>query len=140
MHKAVVVLILSLFSFSASAAPKVNEAEEMGHLAGTVLACRAHRSLYQFEEILSRYFSNTAFSPDAEKAKIREYARAKADTFSIYKNRKNDCSAIVNDFTRMPIFKTELYSDGSLRMPDGKFLYPRGQKKLAPDAKKIYPE
>lgn len=132
------VFIAFIFPVNAFAASKPDEIEEMGNLAGVVMTCKAYRSLYQFEEILSRYYSNTSSDPEVEKAKLRKYAQAKANTFTLYRKRKIDCVEVINDFTKMSIFKSELYSDGSLRLPDGKFLYPRGQKKLAKDAEKIY--
>ena len=111
----------------------------MGNLAGVILACGAYKPLYQFEEILSRYFSNTSSNPEMEKERMRQYARAKASSFTIYRQRKDECPSAIDDFLRMPIFKAELYSDGTLHMPDGKFLFPKGQKKLADGATKIYP-
>ena len=139
MRKTVAVLLLSLLPLTVHAAKQENDAEEMGSLAGVVLACQAYKPLYQFEEILSRYYSNTSSSEAVEKAKLKQYALAKAGSFSLFTKRKIDCAEVVNDFVKMPVFKSELYSDGSLRLPDGKFLYPRGQKKLAKNAEKIYP-
>lgn len=139
MRKTAIALLFSLLPLNVFAAPASNDAEEMGHLAGVILACGLYKPLYQFEEILSRYFSNTAGGPEAEKAILKQYAQAKASAFNIYRQRKSECAATINDFMRMPIFRSELYSDGTVRLPDGKFLYPRGKKKLAPDAQKIYP-
>lgn len=139
MFKAFLIFAFSFLPLTVQAADPAEEIEEMGKLAGVVMKCKAYRSLYQFEEILSRYYSNTSSSEEAEKIKLRQYAKAKASTFALFLKRDIDCGETVNEFTKMPIFKAELYSDGSLRMPDGKFLYPRGQKKLAADAKKIYP-
>lgn len=137
MFKAVIIFFLSFLPFDAAAENR-NEAEEMGHLAGMMYACNAHKTLGRYEQIVSRYFSNTTRSSDAERAKLQLYVRAKADAYSLYrKKRKFNCAEMVNDFSSMPIFKTVVYSDGSLKMPDGKYLYPRGQKKLADDAKKI---
>ena len=139
MRKTALILMLFLFSPDTFAAGRPDEVEEMGHLAGVVMACGAYRPLYQFEEIISRYFSNTSSDMEIEKMKLRQYAQAKAGTFSVYRNKKGECPETIRDFIQMPIFKSELYSDGSVRLPDGKFLYPRGQKKLAADAEKIYP-
>ena len=139
MRKMLAVFFLFLLPLTVHAAKQQNDTEEMGSLAGVVLACKAYRTLYQFEEILSRYYSNTSATAEIEKAKLTQYAVAKAGTFSVYSKRKINCAEVVDDFSKMPIFKSELYSDGSLRLPDGKFLYPRGQKKLAADAEKIYP-
>lgn len=136
MRKTIVFFILAFFPLNAPAA-EIN-AEDMGHLAGAVMACGAQRTLYQFEEIISRYFSNTSPNAEIEKAQIREYATAKASTFSIYRSRRDDCTRTISSFSQMPILRSELYSDGSLRLPDGKFLYPRGQTRLAKGAEKIY--
>ena len=136
MRKTIIVFMLALLPLNASAA-EIN-AEDMGHLAGAVMACGAQRTLYQFEEILSRYFSNTSPNAEVEKSLIKDYARAKAATFSLYKSRKDDCARTIRNFSQMPILRSELYSDGSLRLPDGKFLYPRGQKKLAKGAERTY--
>ncbi len=122
------------------AAAQSNDIEEIGNLAGAVMACGAYKPLYQFEEILSRYFSNTSPNQAAEEALIRRYSAAKVSTFALQSKRsKDDCPQTVSDFTRMGIFKFELYSDGSLKTPEGKFLFPRGQKKLAADAVRVYP-
>ena len=134
------IACLELAAPSVAAAQSAGDIEGIGNLAGAVMACGAYKPLYQFEEILSRYFSNTSPSQAAEEALIRRYAAAKVSTFAIQRNRsKQDCPQTVSDFTRMDIFKFELYSDGSLKTPDGKYLLPRGQKKLAADAVKTYP-
>lgn len=136
MRTILVVLMLSLIPFNAFA-KKIDDAEQMGHFAGIMLACKAGPLLYQYEEIMSRFFSNTSNTPDGEKAKLRMYVQSKKDTYLLYRKRKFDCAEAINEFSKMKIFQMTLYSDGSLRLPDGSFLYPRGQKKLAPNATKI---
>lgn len=133
------VLFLSLMPLTASAA-QPSEPENLGGLAGAVMACGAPRQLYQFEEIVSRYFSNTSSSKAIEEDAMQTYAKAKAASFILQtKKRKTDCPQIISDFSKMPIFRFELYSDGSLKSPNGQYLFPRGQKKLAPGAERIYP-
>ena len=139
-----VFLFIFLFLFTpfnaVAQSQSAKDTEGIGTLAGVVLACGAHRQLYQFEEILSRYFSNTAPSKAAEEASLRLYAAAKANSYTFHKNRsKRDCPQTIADFSRMSIFKFELYSDGTIKTPEGKFLYPRGQKKLADGAQRTYP-
>lgn len=140
-----VFLIIAMFflaPFNVSAqAPSGQDTENLGMLAGAVLACKAHRQLYQFEEILSRYFSNTAPSQAAEEAIMRIYAEAKAKSYVLQRKRsKQDCAQTVFDFSRMNFFKFELYSDGTLKDSNGKFLYPRGQNRLANGAERTYPK
>ncbi len=139
MGKIAIVFLVFWFSSPVSAASQQDEIEGMGNLAGVIYACGAHKPLYQFEEILSQYFKNSSSNQEMAKERMRQYARAKASSFSVYRQRKEECASAVDDFLRMPILQSELYSDGTIRLPDGKFLYPKGRTKLAADAKKIYP-
>ncbi len=134
-------LIFLSSSFNAFAQSS-KDTENIGTLAGVVLACGAYRQLYQFEEILSRYFSNTAPNQAAEDASLRLYASAKANSYVLQRNKKNkrDCPQTIADFSKMDIFNFELYSDGSIKTPDGKFIFPRGQNKLAAGAQRTYPK
>lgn len=142
MRVFLLVFMIFLAPFdTARAQQSGKDTESIGALAGVVLACGAYRQLYQFEEILSRYFSNTAPSQAAEEASLRLYATAKANSYTFQRNRsKRDCPQTLADFSRMDIFRFELYSDGSIKTPDGKFLYPRGRKKLADGAERTYPK
>ena len=132
--------MMFLSSFNAFAQSS-KDTENLGTVAGVVLACGAYRQLYQFEEILSRYFSNTAPNQAVEDASLRLYATAKANSYIFQRNKnKRICPQAIADFSRMDFFNFELYSDGTIRTPDGKFLYPRGQNKLAPGAQRTYPK
>lgn len=141
MRVFLLIFMIFLAPFNASAQSQSGkDTESIGTLAGVVLACGAYRQLYQFEEILSRYFSNTAPSQAAEEAALRLYASAKANSYTFQRGRsKRNCAQTIADFSKMDIFKFELYSDGTIKTPDGKFLYPRGQKKLADGAERTYP-
>lgn len=140
----VFLLVFLIFSAPFNALAQTRSAqntEGIGTLAGVVLACGAYRQLYQFEEILSRYFSNTSPTQAAEDAALRLYATAKANSYIFQRGRsKRDCAQTIADFSKMDIFKFELYSDGTLKTPNGQFLYPRGQRKLADGAVRTYPK
>lgn len=139
MFKFFPALLLALMPLTASAAAP-SEPENLGALAGAVMACGAPRQLYQFEEIISRYFSNTSPSKAVEDDVMQTYAKSKAASFILQtKRRKTECPQIISDFSKMPIFRFELYTDGSLKTPEGRYLFPRGQKKLAPGAERVYP-
>lgn len=142
MRVFLLIFMIFLAPFNVSAQSQSGrDTESIGTFAGVVLACGAYRQLYQFEEILSRYFSNTAPSQATEEAALRLYASAKANSYTFQRSRsKRDCAQTIADFSKMDIFKFELYSDGSIKTPDGKFLYPRGQKKLADGAERTYPK
>ena len=136
-----IFMILCVPFHAAAQVQSSRDIESIGTLAGVVLACGAHRQLYQFEEILSRYLSNTAPNQTAEESSLRLYATAKAASYTFQRNRsKQNCAQTIADFSKMPIFNFELYSDGTIKTPDGKFLYPRGQKGMAQGAQRTYPQ
>ena len=140
MRGLLLFFLLSLTPFDACAKPANHDVEDLGAVAGAVLACGAYKPLYQFEDILSRYFANTSANDVEEEALLRRYASSKANTFKLMRRRRNDdCGSTVSEFSRSKFFSFELYSDGSLRDLNGKFIYPRGQKGLSKDAQKIYP-
>lgn len=139
MRGLLLLFLLSLTPFDAAARPASHDVEDLGAVAGAVLACGAYKPLYQFEEILSRYFANTSANDVEEETLMRRYASSKASTFKLMRRRGDNCGSTVSEFSRSKFFSFELYSDGSLRDPNGKFFYPRGQNGLAKDARKIYP-
>ena len=139
MKKNLLTGLMILFSFSAAAQTSApSEAGQFGIAAGIALRCRAGKALYKYEEIISRYFANTAPNATVEKNMLTEYARAKAGSFMIDGRRNTTCAEDLRNFENMPLMKFELYSDGSLKTTDGKWLFPRGQKKLSPDAVRVY--
>ena len=136
------VFFLILLPFDALAQERAQEPSDpkkLGLVAGAASACGAHKQLYRFEEIVSRIFANKAKTPEIEKKMITEYAKGKAESFISQTERKRmPCREVVDSFSKMPIFKFQLYSDGSLKTPEGKFLFPPSQTALAPDAERVY--
>ncbi len=141
--KAVIFAFLFCLSFSFPASAQEggqSDAEQLGSVAGAAQACKAYKEVFTYEEIASRLISSMAANESVEKAMMTEYVKAKAQSFRLQRlQNRIPCSQLINAFMKMPIFKFELYSDGTLKTPEGKFLYPRGQKGLQPDAYRTYP-
>ena len=54
------------------------------------------------------------------------YNEAKASAFvSKMRDGLNNCRSIAENFDKQLIFKTVIYGDGTLKMPDGKIIKPR---------------
>jgi len=138
--KTIIVFFAFLLSFSASAQERMNEAQQLGTLAGAAEACRLGRSQEAFEEIALRLIANKSVSDSDEDFSFKNYATAKAVA---YKKQTEApmvrCSEMAKAFTQMPLFRFELYSDGTLKTNDGEFIYPRGKKSKDPAATKVYP-
>lgn len=141
MKALVFTFLLGLsFPLFANAQEQQSDAEQLGSVAGAAQACKAYKDVFTYEEIVSRLIASMAGSESAEKIMMTEYVNAKALSFRDQLTQTRiPCGQLVNSFVKMPIFRFELYSDGTLKTPEGKFLYPRGQKSLQAGAYKTYP-
>ncbi|MBR2299573.1 MAG: hypothetical protein IJ870_03245 [Alphaproteobacteria bacterium] len=119
--------IVSLLSFEAKAAVPtyVEEVRALGYLAGQGLACNA--SKYDTFELIARAFLISKAKSDSEQAQgMQVFNEAKAESFiSKIKDNMIGCSQIAASFDNQKIFKTVIYGDGTLKMPDGKIVKPR---------------
>lgn len=115
----------------------INENQQLGMMAGLALACNAGGKLDDYELIASRILANSAPTELAEKNAVREYAEAKFNAFKEQKETPQaTCGEILESFSRLPIFKSVVYADGTVRTPDGRILKPRkGAKIPAPKRK-----
>lgn len=117
-----------IFAQSAHAAPQptyIEEVQALGYVAGDGLACDAPK--YHTYEMIARAFLVSKARSDDEQAKGMEaYNEAKANAFILkIKDGFSDCDYIAENFDRQKIFKTVIYGDGTLKMPDGKIIKPR---------------
>ena len=119
----------------------MNEAEQMGLLAGLASACNADAHvLHDYEEIASRIIANKAPSQAVEDMFVKDYARAKAQFYlKQIKAPEISCGEVMTHFTQMPVFSFKLYDDGTLITNEGKYLYPRGKSGLKKGAVLVYP-
>lgn len=101
----------------------LTEAQLLGITAGTALACNAGGKLDDFELIANRYISNQAMSDADEKKGYKEYAEKKIQTYREQKNNPQlTCGEVLDSFNQLPIFKTIVYADGSIKTPEGKII------------------
>lgn len=114
--------------------PYLEEAKSLGIIAGQGLACEA--SQYQTFELLARAIILTKSPSDIQQNEaLKIYTEEKADVY-VAKQLDNfaDCQNIARRFDSQDIFKTTLYADGTLKMPNGQIITPRKPY----DAKYIY--
>lgn len=115
-----------IWSFSVNAQmPYIEEAKALGMIAGQGLACEA--SKYQTFELLARAIILTKSPSAAQQSEgLKAYLEEKADVF-VSKQLDNfaDCRNIARRFDEQDIFKTTLYADGTIKMPDGQIFTPR---------------
>lgn len=104
----------------------MNENEQLGMMAGLALACNAGGKLDDYELISSRIMANKAQTDLEEKKAFRQYAQAKFNTYKEQKdNPQTTCGEILDSFNHLSLFKSVVYADGTVKMPDGKILKPR---------------
>ncbi len=110
----------------------INDNAQLGMMAGLALACNAGAKLDDYELIASRLLANTAQTNAEQRQAERQYAEAK---FKAYKEHKASpqasCGEILETFNALPIFRSVVYADGSIKTPDGKILKTRPEEKKA---------
>ena len=124
----------------------ITENEQLGMMAGLALACNAGGKLDDYELIASRILSNTAQTDADERKANRVYAEAKFKAYREHKISPNaTCGEVLDTFNHLPIFKSTVYADGTVKMPDGQILKPRkgakvNKKPAQNNKKKITPK
>lgn len=126
MKKSLSLTLILLFgAMSAAQAGYIEDVKTLGYASGEGLACGASR--YKAYELVARAYLVSSARSDKEQAEgMYAYNSAKA---SAYMKKRADgllgCSEINNRFDNQKIFKTKLYKNGTLKMPDGKIIKPR---------------
>lgn len=130
MKKYILYLFLTVFVFisEAKAQAQVSYAEEakaLGAIAGQGMSCGAE--MYETYEMLARAILITKASSDyMQEQGMRIYSEEKANTFvSKQFDGGYDCASIKRRFNNQDIFNITLYSDGTIKMPDGQIFTPR---------------
>lgn len=102
------------------------DSEQLGMMAGLALACNAGTRLDDYELIASRILANQAQTAAEEKKATKDFATAK---FNAYKEQKDSpqasCPEVLDSFNHLPLFKSVVYADGVVKLPNGTFLKPR---------------
>lgn len=104
----------------------VGDASQLGMMAGLALACDAGAKLDDYELIAARILSNQAQTKANEKKSAKEFAEAKFNAFQKQKQAPEaTCGEILESFNHLSIFKSVVYADGTVKLPNGQFLKPR---------------
>ncbi len=105
----------------------LEEAAQLGTLAGLASACGAQEKLNNYELIAARLIANKSTSEAQEKEGYRRYAEEKFRAMQEHQRTpKMTCGEILNRFQKMPLFKSVVYQDGSLKFYDGTYYPAKG--------------
>ncbi|MGN1090959.1 MAG: hypothetical protein ACI4RJ_00500 [Alphaproteobacteria bacterium] len=101
----------------------MNDAQQLGSMAGLALACNAGSRLDDFQLIASYILANTHPTEEKRNKAFSQFAAEKLRTYNLQKQHPiEDCPTILNRFYNLPIFEVTIYKDGSVKFPDGKIL------------------
>lgn len=132
-----IALLLCFLNAGFAAAKPITYQEEMyalGAVSGQGLACKSSK-YHQFELLARAIVVGKAPNAAVQQDGLERYAAGKASAFiEAEETRFAGCAEIVRRFDNQPIFKSVLYSDGRLKMPDGTIIKPRQPY----DASKLY--
>ena len=127
--KKILILLLLMGGFPAFAAKisVLDEAAQLGTMAGLAEACGSTKKVEVFELISARLIANKAISEEQEMEGYRRYAGEKVRAKQEHqKSPKLTCGEILNRFEKMPLFKSVVYKDGSLKFYDGTYYPAKG--------------
>ncbi len=130
MKKALIFLLLTLMPVICQAQSRtgngLTDAEKLAILAGAAQACQANQDkLINYEVIVSRILVNPTTSEQEETAVLTAYARKKFQVFNEQKAAPEmDCAEVLRRFDNLEIFKSVVYQDGTVKLPDGKIIKP----------------
>ena len=96
-------------------------------MAGLADACGSKDKLKNYELIAARLIANKSASEEEEMQAYRRYAEEKVLAKRKHqKSPKMTCGEILNRFQNMPLFKSIVYKDGSLKFYDGTYYPAKG--------------
>ena len=125
MRKILFILFLSfVLSANAEKLSLLDEAAQLGTMDGLAEACGSKKKLKNYELIALALITNKSSSEEQKTEAYRRYAEEKVRAKEEHKkNPKMSCHEILNRFEKMPLFKSIVYQDGSLKFYDGTY-YP----------------
>ncbi len=132
----VTLMPLELFANSRTA-KGVSVTEQLGISAGVALACQVdEEQLKNYEMIASRIIVNPLKTDKEEKEALNVYAKAKLKAFTEQKQKTiMQCSEVLKRFEKQDIFKSVIYRDGTIKMPNGQVIKP--QRPIKSSKKKV---
>ncbi|MBR2274135.1 MAG: hypothetical protein IJ864_04860 [Alphaproteobacteria bacterium] len=126
MKSTIFAILLMFITASFAAADYIDDVESMGFISGEGLACGAEK-YRAYETIARAYLVSSAESDEQQELGMNKYNEAKARAF-LSKRHDGlwDCDETNRRFNAQKIFGAKLYKNGTLKMPDGKIITPRG--------------
>ncbi len=120
----ILFFLIFIFPFMASSDTFFEDAGVLGTMAGVAKACNENtQKLDDYELIAVRLIANKANSAEQEKDGYRRYVQEKLRAERKQKkNPQMSCNEVLYRFKNMPLFKSIVYRDGSLKLSDGTFL------------------
>lgn len=129
--------LVSAFPAFSQTLKGMNDAQQLGAMAGLALACNAGNRLDDFELISSYIIANESETVAIRNRRFRQYAEEKLRTYNTQKaTPKEECPSILQRFYNLPIFQSTIYADGTVKFPDGKILKPKTKAQMAANEKK----
>lgn len=127
MKKIFLLLLLWTLPVFAAKLSLLDEAAQLGTMAGLAEVCGEKKKLENFELIAARLIANKSGSEEQEMEGYHRYASEKLRAMTNHKNSpKMTCGEILNRFQKMPLFKSIVYKDGSLKFYDGTYYPAKG--------------
>ena len=121
--------LLFLYTFPAFSAPLtlLDEAGQLGTMAGLAEACGSKEELKKYEFISARLIANKASSEDEEMQGYHRYAEKKLQAKKAHlQSPKMTCGEIIKRFEDMPVLKSVVYKSGALKFYDGTYYPAKG--------------
>lgn len=127
MKKIFLLMVLWTFPAFSAKLSLLDEAAQLGTMAGLAEACGEKKKLENFELISARLIANKSNSEEQEMEGYRRYAEERLRAAREHKKSpKMTCGEILNRFQKMPLFKSVVYKDGSLKFYDGTYYPAKG--------------
>lgn len=104
----------------------LSDIDKLAITAGAAQACNADSDkLDTYEMIASRILVNPTRSEQEESAILTAYARKKLQTYQEQKSAPEiNCSEVLARFYKLPLFRSTVYRNGTLKLPDGTVIKP----------------
>ena len=116
MKKIIFLFLLYAFPVYSEQLSLFDEAGQLGIMAGLADACGSKTKLKNYELVAARLIANKAGSEEEEMQAYRRYAEEKVHAKKKHqKSPQMTCGEILKRFENMPLFKSIVYKDGSLK-------------------------
>ena len=127
MKKYLFLLLFCAFPVFAKQLSLLEEAGQLGTVAGLAEACGSKEKLKRYEFISARLIANKASSENEEMQGYQRYAEKKLQAKKMHQQSpKMTCGEIIKRFEKMPVLKSVVYKSGALKFYDGTYYPAKG--------------